>query len=195
MRSATVSVAILCAALFCGVANADTVTLNYTMDYEDGGYFAPPDVILDHWPWYRGSNEDWGWTHDLVTIPSNATGILAATLTISAWDVDAWDGQVDLIYANGVQLGSLDGTSGRQWGATTFDLPTSVLDDLWEDGNVYVSIDIDSDPSGHRLALGDSVLQVTYSTGVIPEPATVGLLGLGALMALKRRRFRLCGSD
>ncbi len=188
MKSATVAVAILCATLFCGAANADTVTLNYTMDYEDEGYFAPPDIILDHSPWYRTSLEDWGWTHDLVTIPSNATGIVAASVTISAWDVDAWDGQVDIISANGVQLGYLSGTSGREWGTTTFDLPTSVLDDLWEDGSVYISIDIDSDPSGHRVTLGDSVLSVTYSTGAIPEPATVGLLGLGALMALKRRR-------
>ncbi len=196
MRSLTLGAAIACAILFCGVVQADTVTLTYTHDYDDEGYFAPPGVILDHPPYYRGLQEDWGWTQELVTVPSNATGIASATLSIAAWDVDYNVNypeipEVDEIYVNGVLVGILEDTGGRHWVTTTFDLPESVLDDLWNDGEVDIYIDIDADRGGSRVTLGESVLTVTYATGPIPEPATIGLLGIGALVALKRRRSRI----
>ena len=188
MKLRAVAAGVVCVALLCGAAHADTVTVVNTVDWDDGYYFAPPDVILDHWPYYRGCREDWGWSHDLATVPANATGILSATLSISAWDVDYYDGEIDLIYANGVAVGALDGTWIYQWGTSTFSLPESVLDDLWEDGELSIYMNIDSADSGSRVTLGASVLTVIYTTDVVPEPATVGLLGLGALLALKRRR-------
>jgi hypothetical protein len=53
-------------------------------------------------------------------------------------------------------------------------------------------VDVDSETGGSRVTLGSSVLTITYTTDVVPEPATVGLLGMGALLALKRRRTRTC---
>jgi hypothetical protein len=192
MRLPIVAAAMVCAVLFCGAVHADTVTVVDTRDYTDEAYFAPPGVILDHQPYYRGSWEDWGWSHDLTTVPSNATGIVSATLSISAWDVDYYDGELDVIYANNVAIGTLGETWGREWGTSTFALPESVLDDLWEDGELSIYINIDSDNTGQRVTLSDSVLTIVYSTTPVPEPATVGLLGIGALLALKRRRSRTC---
>jgi len=173
--------------LLGGVANAETEIVSQTLDYTDNIFFAEPGAILDHSPWYRGSWEDWGWTHDMTSeVPADATGIEWATLWIDAWDVDAVDGEVDVIYVNGVAIGALDDSAGRNWETSRFTLPPSLLDDLWQNGELDIYIDIDSANSGQRVTLGESVLTVAYT--VIPEPATVGLLGLGGLMLLRRRR-------
>ncbi len=192
MRLPAVAAGVVCVVLLCGAVHAATVTVTNTVDSDDGYYFAPAGVVLDHPPYYRGSWEDWGWSHDLTTVPAGAQGILSATLSISAWDVDYYEGEIDVVYANGVAIGTLDETWGRQWGTTTFALPTSVLNDLWEDGELSVYVDVDSETGGSRVTLGSSVLTITYTTDVVPEPATVGLLGMGALLALKRRRTRTC---
>lgn len=125
-----------------------------------------PDVI-DHWPWHRLSNMDWGWTHSIVDrVPADAIGIDSATLAIEAWDVnaDAVPPEIDEVSANGTVLGSLDGTSIYQWGTTTFTLPASVVNDLWLYGEVYIFINIDKllDELGHRVTLGSSTLTVNY---------------------------------
>jgi len=192
MRLPAVAAGVVCVVLLCGAVHAATVTVVNTVDSDDGYYFAPAGVVLDHPPYYRGSWEDWGWSHDLTTVPAGAQGILSATLSISAWDVDYYEGEIDVVYANGVAIGTLDETWGRQWGTTTFSLPTSVLNDLWEDGELSIYVDVDSETGGSRVTLGSSVLTITYTTDVVPEPATVGLLGMGALLALKRRRARTC---
>ncbi len=192
MRLPAVAAGVVCVIFLCGAVHAATVTVTNTVDSDDGYYFAPPDVIFDHTPYYRGSWEDWGWSHNLTTVPAGAQGILSATLSISAWDVDYYEGEIDVVYANGVAIGTLDETWGRQWGTSTFALPTGVLDDLWEDGELSIYVDIDSENGGSRVTLGSSVLTINYTTDVVPEPATVGLLGIGALFALRRRRTRTC---
>ena len=40
-------------------------------------------------------------------VPADATGIDAATLSILAWGVNDIEGEVDIIYVNGMQLGTL----------------------------------------------------------------------------------------
>ena len=180
-----------CVLLLSSVAGADIELVDQTLDYTDTSNFYTPGEIDDHQPHYRGSWEDWGWTHDFSEmVPADAIGIQWAQVAIAAWDVDASDGEVDIIYANGVEIGRLGETYGRNWKTFWFMLPSSVVAELWEDGEVYISINIDADNLGHRVALGESTLTVAYSDSAtsIPEPATIGLLGLGALVMLKRRR-------
>jgi len=160
--------------LLCtGLAHAGIATVQNTFDDStavdfDGTWFIPPDVILDHSPYYRGMWEDWGWTHSLKgQEPNNALGIESATLEISAWDVDVNDpegAEIDIIYADDVELGALNDTDGRNWGTTTFELPPAVLQRLWADGELYVYIDIDTirDFTGQRVTLGYAILTVNY---------------------------------
>ena len=190
MGPARVWVLVISVLLLGGVVNAETEIVSQTLDYTYDVRFYEPGQIPDHSPWYQGSWEDWGWTHDMSdAVPAGATGIDWATLWIDAWDVDAVDGEVDVIYVNGVALGTLDDSGGRNWQTSYFTLPSSLVDELWQNGELDVYIDIDADNTGQRVTLGASTLTVAY-TGVIPEPATIGLLGLGGLVLLRRRRRR-----
>jgi hypothetical protein len=116
-----------CVLLLAGVAGAQTVTIQNRMDYQANSsfdvWFVETGAILDHYPYCRGSNQDWGWTHDVThSIPEGATGIQSATLTIVSWKIDVDDGEDDVIYAlpeepglttsiirNGAELGLLKG--------------------------------------------------------------------------------------
>lgn len=186
MDAARVLGIVVCVFLLGGVANATTEIVDQTLDHTDVWFFPAPDAILDHSPYYRGSWEDAEWTHDMTSlVPGDAVGIQSATLSIDAWDVDGAEGEIDVVSANGVELGALSDTGGRFWGTSEFALPTSLLDQLWQGGQLNVSVDIDAENTGQRVTLGSSTLSVTY---IVPEPATVGLLGLGGLLLLKRRR-------
>lgn len=187
------SVLMVCVLLLGGVAGADVEIVTDTLDYTDNGvatepWFIPPDIILDHSPYFRLSNQDWGWTHGVTgDVPADAIGIEMATLDILAWDVDSDQTEEDVIYAEGTALGLLEGPT-REWTTTSFDLPQNALDTLWKDGELDAFIDIDRRNEGNRVTLGSSTLTVHYNVGVIPEPATIALLGAGGLLALHRRR-------
>ncbi len=192
MKVARISGFILCLLLLGSTVKAGITPISQTLDYTDNYnvYLSPesdpnrivfvkpwatidnsdpddPDII-DHWPWYRHELQCWGWTHDLSgRIPADANGIASATLVIDGWDVnsDAEPPEIDNIFANNTLLGALDGTSIYEWGTTTFDLPSSVLNELWTDGEAYIYIDIDTinDATGHRVTLGSSTLTVNYT--------------------------------
>ena len=105
MKAIQASVLMICVLLLAGAAGAQTVVVQHTVDYRDATWsndywFAEPGDILDHYPVCRGSNQDWGWTHDVTgSVPAGATGIQSATLTIVSWKIDAQDGEDDVIYA------------------------------------------------------------------------------------------------
>ena len=187
---------IVCTLAMCSAVNAEIVPVSQTLDYTDNGdpwnmdyYFWLPTEIIDHPPYFRMSNEDWGWTHDMTALaPAGATGIDAATVSILAWDVDIADNERDIIFANGTNLGNLTGDLNA-FVTTTFTLPQNVLDALWNDGGVEFFIDIDHNNTGNRVTLVSSTLAVDYITGsAVPEPGTIALLGVGSLVLLRRRR-------
>ena len=169
-----------CVLLFSGLANARIVTVRDTLDYTDDGdvyFFLPPNVVMDHPPYFRMAMEDWGWTHSMKNkVPADANGIQSATLSVYAWDVDGQEGEIDIISANGVTLGNLQGMppgAERVWTTTEFDLPSSVVQDLWHNGQVNIFMDIDHDVVGDRVAIGSSTLTVNYTaagSGASGEP-------------------------
>ena len=128
--------------------------------------------VLDHPPYNRGAWEDWGWTHEL-TAPAGANGILSATLTIPAWDVDA--GMENGIYINGVRIGILSETGDWAWGTSAFTLPSSALSDLWSNGILNVRMDIDENLTGSRITLGSATLTVNYNVSGKGTPARLSV--------------------
>jgi hypothetical protein len=170
MKTIRVLELLACVLLFSGLAEARVVTVRDTLDYTDndkGYFFLPPDVTMDHSPYFRMSLEDWDWTHTVKgMVPADANGIQSATVSIYAWDVDTEEGEIDVIYANGVKLGTLQGMpvgSERVWTTTVFTLPPSVVQGLWRNGEVTIFIDIDRDVVGDRVDIGSSTLAVNYA--------------------------------
>jgi hypothetical protein len=173
------------ALLFAGVTGASqVVAVRHVMDHRNnvwndgaGVWFLPPDELFpDHSPWYRTSNQDWGWVHDVLTVvPPYATGIHSATLAIDAWDVK-WDqGQDDVILVNNQYMGMLTGVH-YGWHVTAIPLPANLLTDLWRDRKLSVFIDIDQivDLSwGFRVTLRSSVLTIKYFVSQVVAPDTI----------------------
>ena len=167
---------IVCLLPLGGAASARTTTIRQKVDYaynvwdfvtpQGGVWFAEPNVSVDQSPFYRTSDQDWGWTHEVSSlVPREALGIESASVSVVAWDADHASGEYDVIYANGVNLGMLNG-GVRLWSTTSFDLPVEVLEELWADGEVYVFMDIDRERDGFRVTLKSSSLTVKY---IVPE--------------------------
>lgn len=103
MKTIQMSVLATCVLLLAGAADAQTVTIQQRLDYNNnnwvtGIYFAEPGVTLDH-DFCLGALEDWGWTHNVQnSIPAGATGIASARLKIIAWQIDVETGEDDMIY-------------------------------------------------------------------------------------------------
>lgn len=130
MKTTQVSMWMAGVLLLAGMANADIVAIQHTMNYEDnswadGVWFIPSGAILDHADYCRACNQDWAWTHVVTDrIPAGATGIESATLTVIAWKIDVEAGEDDYVYAlaeepattalartNGANLGMLNSAS------------------------------------------------------------------------------------
>lgn len=86
------------------------------------GYFLPTDAQKYHWPYLRWNGDDWSWMHSAIGGP-----ITDAYLLISAFDVDAAQGEVDEIWADDsgtpTLLGSFAGANDV-WNFTWFTLPS-----------------------------------------------------------------------
>ena len=122
---------------------------------------------------YRWHNNDWGWTHAFNPSEFPDVTINWATLSINAFDADF--GEVDLIEADGISLGRLDGSPEDSWNTTTFSLNSDVIDQLLIDGSLNIWMDIDAEQPGPQgpywaVALGSSTLTVDYDVILPPDP-------------------------
>jgi hypothetical protein len=186
-----------CVLAVAAVANAGTAGINREVNYlnntGNSWYFWPPNIIIDHTPYYRCSLEDWGWTFDMSgDVPEDATGVKSATLSILAWDVDDLAGEVDIVTVNNTQVGTLQGPSNgvpvppvpnelytipgqpngalTRWSVTNFTLPPEVLQDLWQTGTLDVFLDIDRELNGDRVNIRSSTLSVIWNTSGEGQP-------------------------
>lgn len=179
-------------------ADATTVDTIDNSNMAAGDYFLDFDSNKYDSPYYRKWDEDWDWQHNAI-----AETVTTATLSISAWDVDLLDGEIDNIYAwdNGVKtlIGSLGG-SDNTWDFTTFNLGNNFFDDIATGLRVEIDIDSTNQIDVWYVTLAKSTLCINGGPNdptcsedpnppVVPEPSTYLLLGSGiAGLAYWRRR-------
>jgi len=186
MKLSPLSIAVITSGLM-GAAHAGIVD---TVQYNTG-YFVDTDAHKSSSPYYRGENQDWGWTHNTI-----AGSFASATLNISAYDVDASSGEVDKIWAkdngNWTLIGNLSGQN-NQWSYTTFTLGSQFYDDMAT--GLEVKIDIDHGSDGWMVVLSKSVIATDGALlptpiPAVPEPETYAMMlaGLGLIGSVTRRR-------
>ncbi|WP_235938914.1 PEP-CTERM sorting domain-containing protein [Thalassotalea algicola] len=167
-------------------------------------YFVDVDGNKTNTPYYRGSNQDWGWVHDAIA--GTFTSII---LDVSGYDIDFAQGEFDQISvfdgASWVDLGNLTGTDST-WTFTQFDLSGFAWANAQVNAGLQVRMDIDTTGSGWLVTLGKSVLSVDDGLGGggsgsgcvptpgipcvdVPEPSTLAIFALG-FMGLASRRFK-----
>ncbi len=74
------------------------------------------------------------------------------------------------------------------WGSGSGTIPASELDQLWKDELVDGVLNCHVWVEGVTFGVPDSFSMGAGGSFLVPEPATLGLLGIGGLMLLKRRR-------
>ncbi|ARE38755.1 hypothetical protein RGUI_0614 [Rhodovulum sp. P5] len=149
--------------------------IDYTYNAANGWYFVPPGGNELTRPYYRDSDEDWGWTHNAI-----AAGFTSASLSISAFDVDeapcernlcevdtvsAWDADT----STWVELGNLTGDDDT-FSYTEFDIYAAaggaLIDDI-SDG-LQIALDISTIDTFWLVSIAKSV--ITTDGAVAPDP-------------------------
>ncbi|MCW8929540.1 MAG: PEP-CTERM sorting domain-containing protein [Gammaproteobacteria bacterium] len=183
---------ILAAAAFLGTSStAFAVPQTDVQEYSNNTateYFVDQDSNKYNSPYYRGMNDDWGWTHNGIA----GTGFTSILLDISAFDVDA-PGEDDMISVytgtTWLDLGDLAG-SNNAWAFTQFDLSGYAWAEAQVNAGLQVRMNIDTQRTGWLVTLGKATLSVDGGSqncvptpGVpcvsVPEPSGLALLGLG----------------
>ena len=193
MKKLTMIFALALLVLVLAVGGKTQAGITYVDVVDSGGRFGS-----DSW-W----DDDWGWTHTFSPpeLVSPGVTINSATLAIYAYDVD-YD-QVDLVDADTIALGQLDGAADNTWHTTTFTLDAAVLDELL-DGSLDIWLNVSAGsivPYNWKSKVGSSTLTVDYDvivpeppidepTQTIPAPGAIllGSIGISLVGWLRRRR-------
>lgn len=150
-----------------GAVQADMITDVVQWNTEiNPNYFVDDAANTYNTEYYRWFNQDWGWSHSAV----DAT-FSSATLSISAWDVDASSGEVDEIFVKDegsfVKIGNLAG-GNNAYSYTTFTLGSNFYNEIASGLEVYMNIDATHNYKIWAVTLAKSVLSLDGA--VIPDP-------------------------
>ena len=187
-------IALMCGALAASLTLASAPAAAAITDtiQAPSGFFVPTDAQKYDSPYYRYGGSDWEWQHNAI-----ASSFTTASLSVSAFDVDFAQGEIDNIYAmdgaTWVLLGALTGTGDTWEFGNAFALGSNFFDDIAT--GLKVKIDIDANNGGWAVTLGKSSLSLDGSvlpppTPGVPEPTTWAMLiaGFGLVGAVARRR-------
>ncbi|WAK01031.1 VPLPA-CTERM sorting domain-containing protein [Methylobacter sp. YRD-M1] len=193
----TISVLAALSLSLTSTAFASTQTLDFSNPGPGTTYWTPDEASKDSSPYYRWQGDDWSWQFSPV-----ADTINSASVSVSAFDVDANIGEIDEIYGwsndslSWELLGSLAG-AGDIWSFTSFDLASSWFDEI--NAGLQVRIVIDTLGGNWAVSLAKSSLITNGGTlpspnpSAVPVPAAAWLFGsaLAGLGLISNRRKTL----
>lgn len=144
-----------------GTLNGSTTPWHYIAFTGEASSFQVA-AHYDFWKWAFMEKEEWGWVNTGISPPSN-TGAVWDTLTVQFYNTGSelrWNIQIE------------------RPGMDTYSVDRTLYDGL---GNSSVRL---------RMISDWGCVQYDYVdvTSVVPEPATMGLLAVGGLGALLRRK-------